>query len=84
MPRCRFIFSGKNDELTPDLLRDTGFASSSSYSKLWVALNADRGVIQCQFIFPRNPVSRVIRCRFIFSGKNDELTPDLLHLFGQE
>ena len=25
LARCRFIFSGKNDELTPDFLSDTGF-----------------------------------------------------------
>ena len=31
-------------------------------------------VIRCQFVFSRG----VIRYRFIFSGKNDELTPDFL------
>src|SRR5271165_2423409 len=33
-----------------------------------------RNPVSCH-LFARNPV-RVIRCRFIFSGKNDELTPD--------
>jgi len=32
--------------------------------------------IRCQFIFPRNPVSRVIRCRFIIFARKDEPTPD--------
>ena len=35
-----------------------------------------KGVIRCQFIFLGVIRCRVIRCRFIFSGKNDELTPD--------
>ena len=35
------------------------------------ARNPVSHVIRCRFIF-----SHVIRCRFIFSGKNDELTPD--------
>ena len=41
-----------------------------------VSVHLSAGVIRFQFIFPRNPVSRVIRCRFIFSGKNNELTSD--------
>jgi len=48
-----------------------------------VSVHLFEKVIRCRegnpvsvHLFEGNPVSKVIRCRFIFSGKNDELTPD--------
>ena len=37
---------------------------------------ADRGEIRCQVKSGVRSSFRVIRCGFIFPGKNDELTPD--------
>src|SRR5208337_2148748 len=35
--RCRFIISGKNDDLTPDFLSDTGFPIAARASRMSVA-----------------------------------------------
>ena len=108
--RCRFIFSGKNDELTPDFPDNFPVpppwppgtsGNPAGYSRGRRISDAIERLIEEMALDPRirhngnrngagqeihaqaqgeRPGDRrrngEIRCRFIFSGKNDELTPD--------
>jgi len=66
-------------EMRSTMLRDTSLLGKSGVeircqSKSGVSSSFRAREIRCQ--------AREIRCQFIFSGKDDELTPDFL-VFGQ-